>query len=55
MLPFWNLDAPCGWQVAGRVDPDDILRQKGLGRLRRILSSATGILDSLWASKAAAI
>ena len=34
-------------------DPDDILRQKGPDGLRRILSSATGILDSLWSSKAA--
>ena len=34
-------------------DPDDILRQKGPDGLRRILIAATGLLDSLWASKAA--
>ena len=34
-------------------DPDDILRQKGPDGLRRILSAASGRLDSLWASKAA--
>ena len=30
-------------------DPDDILRQQGPDGLRRILSAATGLLDSLWA------
>ena len=34
-------------------DPDDILRQQGPDGLRRILSAATGLLDSLWAIKAA--
>ena len=34
-------------------DPDDILRQEGPDGLRRIISAATGLLDSLWAIKAA--
>ena len=34
-------------------DPDDILRQQGPNGLRRILSSATGLLDNLWSVKTA--
>ena len=34
-------------------DPDDVLRQEGPDGLRRILLAANGLLDSLWASKAA--
>lgn len=34
-------------------DPDDVLREQGPDGLRRILSAATGLLDSLWAFKAA--
>ena len=34
-------------------DPDDILRQQGPDGLRRILSAANGLLDSLWAAKTA--
>ena len=34
-------------------DPDDILRQNGPDGLRRIISAAGGLLDNLWASKAA--
>ncbi len=35
-------------------DPDDILQSDGPDGLRRILSSASGLLDSLWSFKAAA-
>ena len=34
-------------------DPDDILRQQAPNGLRRILSSATGLLDNLWSVKTA--
>ena len=35
-------------------DPDDILRSDGPDGLRRIIASAQGLLDALWAAKAAA-
>ena len=35
-------------------DPDDILKTGGADALRRVLSSASGLLDALWAFKSAA-